>query len=574
MKEGDILLIFKNEQLLDNEIKKLTKLTKYISIVRLIIAIFLLVFAVSLISLGDYALYGSLSAIFLILLILFILLTNRFYDSLELKKRKKHVYMLHEKRRNKEYSQFLDTGNDFIDSNDYKQLDLDIFGNNSLYQYLSICKTKKGRELLAKKLTNPEVEDNGYTKAIYEMANCEDMLDVEASLYNFQTKAKSVDYEEFNSIGSKINIKFIDFIPLLSFVFMITYLVLIFTNGFNPIGIVIPLILNVLLSRINSRHNVMKLNATLYYNLCDSYINTIKVINTVSLNNECFNTIKTNINNELINLKKLRGAYSLLSSRGNIIFSLILNSALIFDLWLLLLLRVRCKNLSKINVIFDEVARLEAMMSLANVGMDSLVYCIPNTTKHIIAKGIYHPLVKDCVLNDIEIDQGIILTGSNMSGKTTFMRTIGINQVLFNAGSIVCAESYYSYYFEVITSLRANDMLSEGISTFYAEILRMKAINKGINEQKCLILIDEIFKGTNAFERISASIKIIERLNSSKSLFIISTHDFELCDCEGIINYHFNEEYDDNKISFDYKIKEGKCESKNALYLLKMADII
>ena len=170
--------------------------------------------------------------------------------------------------------------------------------------------------------------------------------------------------------------------------------------------------------------------------------------------------------------------------------------------------------------------------------------------------------------------EGIILTGSNMSGKTTFMRTLGICQTLFNAKGLIPAYMYSSNDINIFTSLRANDMLSEGISTFYAEILRMKDINNAIKERKNLILVDEIFKGTNASERIDASFKVIDKLNSYNQFFIISTHDFELCNANNILNYHFNETYIDDKISFDYKIKEGKSETKNAIYLLKMANII
>ena len=102
-----------------------------------------------------------------------------------------------------------------------------------------------------------------------------------------------------------------------------------------------------------------------------------------------------------------------------------------------------------------------------------------------------------------------------------------------------------------------------------------KLANEGIKKEKSLVLIDEIFKGTNAYERINASFKVIDKFNEYNSLFIISSHDFELCDAKNILNYHFNESYtEDNKLSFDYKIKEGKCETKNALYLLKMANII
>ena len=102
----------------------------------------------------------------------------------------------------------------------------------------------------------------------------------------------------------------------------------------------------------------------------------------------------------------------------------------------------------------------------------------------------------------------------------------------------------------------------------------MKNINSEIKNKKNLILVDEIFKGTNASERIDASFKVIDKLNSYNQLFIISTHDFELCNAKNISNYHFNETYIDDKISFDYKIKMGKSKTKNAIYLLKMANII
>ena len=161
-----------------------------------------------------------------------------------------------------------------------------------------------------------------------------------------------------------------------------------------------------------------------------------------------------------------------------------------------------------------------------------------------------------------------------MSGKTTFMRMLGINQILANAGGLVCG-SYFEYpNLEIVTSLRANDMLQEGISTFYAEINRMKKIISISEERKTLVLIDEIFKGTNAKDRVYASLEIIKKLNSLGVYFVISTHDFELCDASNILNYHFDENYIDNSISFEYKIKKGKCNKTNAIYLLKMAGVL
>ena len=205
--------------------------------------------------------------------------------------------------------------------------------------------------------------------------------------------------------------------------------------------------------------------------------------------------------------------------------------------------------------------------------MDNDVYSVPANGNSISMFEAYHPLVKNCIPNDFSITGGVILTGSNMAGKTTFMRTLGINMILKNAGGIVLAKEFISPDINVFTSLRTVDTLQEGISTFYAEINKMKSIMENADSNS-LVLIDEIFKGTNAKDRIYSALEIIKKLNSKNVTFIITTHDFELCDAEDIINYHFDEEYIDNKIYFDYKIKKGKSNKTNAIYLLKMAGVI
>ena len=246
----------------------------------------------------------------------------------------------------------------------------------------------------------------------------------------------------------------------------------------------------------------------------------------------------------------------------------------VFDFWTLFIYNHKTKACDGLKDLFEAFGEVEALISLSNIGFDNEVSCIPSNSQVIEGEEIYHPLVLNCIPNTFKLDGGVILTGSNMSGKTTFMRTLGLAQTLYNAGGIIPAKSFSSSNLDIYTSLRANDMLSEGISTFYAEILRMKKINNAIKKNKCLILVDEIFKGTNTNDRINASSQVVDKLNSFKQLFSISTHDFELCELSNIKNFHFNEEYIDDKISFDYKIKPGKSETKNAIYLLKMADII
>ena len=567
------MLEFKREEKLDNTIEVLKKRLRIYSAIRLVLGISFLVFIISLISIGSLT-FVILSIVSFILLLGFMLYTNKFYQEEAHLKKKKLIYTLHKKRRTLEYGSFHDTGSDFLNKEDYKLADLDLFGKKSLFQYLNSAKTRLGRSYLAKSLIEGNDKDLAYTNCIYKLANSEDTLDIEADIDEFSADAKHLDYDEFTSVlGKKIEFKPIFFLPLLSFIATIIFAILIPVLKINPLFILIFLVLNLLSVRVLNNEAFL-LNSNAYENICDAYIRVSRTIANIDLDDEYYNSLKTIISEELPNLLKVKGIYSTLSCRKNAIFNLGLNTLCIVDFWILLRYNRINNEALRLNELFESVAEIECMISLANIGMDNEVYSIPKVGSEIEGIDMYHPLVKGCIANSITVNGGIILTGSNMSGKTTFMRTLGINQILANAKGLVPAKSFTSPNLKVFTSLRANDMLSEGVSTFYAEILRMKKINEAIVGDKCLILIDEIFKGTNAYERITASRKVIEKLNSYNAFFIISTHDFELCDTEGIINYHFAEHYNDDKIGFDYILKDGKCESKNALYLLKMSGII
>jgi len=569
------MISFTKETKVKEEINRLNKITKYISMIRLIIALCMIVSIICLISLKDYILYGILSISFIVVFISFILFTNKFYTLLNLERKKEKIYMLHYKRRNLDFSCFLDEGRDYIIKDDYKLLDLDLFGSKSLFQYLNVCRTKPGRDMLAGQLIKPKKMTKGFTESINSMASSEDTLDIEAGLLEFDESAKHTNYDEFNSLlNNKISFKWFFIIPLLLYISAIAYLILFLTIKINPYPILIIILANMLLTNKLMKNDVFSLDSFKYYSLCDSYYSLAKRILAVDIRSKYLDDIKSKLENNLINLKRIKRIYLALSTRKNIVARILMNSLFVYDFWLVIIYNNLIKNIKSLDELFSLVAEVEVMVSFSNIGIDNETYSIPSNSKAISTYDMYHPLVLGCVKNSFCLNGGVVLTGSNMSGKTTFMRTLGINQILFNAGSIVCASEYKSDSFNVYTSLRANDMLSEGISTFYAEILRIKKVNEAIKNDKCLILIDEIFKGTNATERIEASLRVMEKLNKYKALFIVSTHDFELCDAENILNYHFNEEYHDDKIFFDYLIKDGKSNSTNAMYLLKMADII
>ena len=166
-----------------------------------------------------------------------------------------------------------------------------------------------------------------------------------------------------------------------------------------------------------------------------------------------------------------------------------------------------------------------------------------------------------------------------MSGKTTFMRTVGINMVLACAGSYVCAESLLLSRMNIITSMRIRDDLNEGISTFYAELKRIKKIiDQAHKDPQTLFLIAEIFRGTNSVDRLKGAEGVLKELCKSNVSWMITTHDLEVCNLEyensNIVNYSFNEHYIDGQIYFDYKVKNGRSLTTNAEYLLKKVGII
>ena len=236
--------------------------------------------------------------------------------------------------------------------------------------------------------------------------------------------------------------------------------------------------------------------------------------------------------------------------------------------------------------VMEQLGQLEAMESLALIALTHPQTCMPKlheeTVPVLAFTQLTHPLLDpvQAIGNDFTLDHSLtVVTGSNMSGKTTFMRTIGLNQILAVAGGPVCAQSMDTSGFTVLTSMRIRDDVNEGISTFYGELLRIRRIIDAVSlKTPLLVLIDEIFKGTNSLDRIDGSAQVLRHLNHPWIRAMITTHDFELCALEeqaglSLVNVHFEEHYQDQKIFFDYKLKPGRCTQRNARYLMKMIGI-
>ena len=321
----------------------------------------------------------------------------------------------------------------------------------------------------------------------------------------------------------------------------------------------------------------------------EDYIRMFELISAENFESELLNDIKGHLSNDsgaLAAIKKLRSISAAFNIRYNPIVHQILCGLVMWDFHLGRMMdKWKLKNGSSVAGWIKAVSDMEELMSFAVLARTrdvSYPQVGDNERVHVDARNMRHPLIKPDVVveNDACFKGGAtIITGSNMSGKTTFLRTLGINLVLAYAGAPVCAAYMETDIMKIFTSMRVTDDVSNGISTFYAEILRIKTMVEYKKKNKpMLCLIDEIFKGTNSADRIVGATQVIRKLSGVRSMTLVSTHDFELCDLKDddgapAANYHFEEYYEGDQLKFDYRKKDGRCTTTNAMAILHMAGL-
>ncbi|MEJ2749101.1 MAG: MutS family DNA mismatch repair protein, partial [Anaerolineae bacterium] len=238
-----------------------------------------------------------------------------------------------------------------------------------------------------------------------------------------------------------------------------------------------------------------------------------------------------------------------------------------------------------LHVWFD----LEALNSLANFSYLNPDFQLPviaeQTGELFRATALGHPLIASTerVCNDMSIDRLgslAIITGSNMAGKSSFLRTVGINLALAFAGGPVCAESLHTSLFRLFTSMRLADSVTDGFSYFYAEVQRLKALLDALTEEEArplFFLIDEIFRGTNNRERFLGSQAYVQALVNKNGVGLIATHDLDLTSLADeqtvVANFHFRDDVRNGRMVFDYKLRSGPCPTTNALQIMQLAGL-
>jgi hypothetical protein len=487
----------------------------------------------------------------------------------------------------------LETGEKFINPLHYYSNDIDLFGKGSFFQFMNRTTTKDGKNLLAKTLTENKItailEKQNTIKELSEKVTWRQHFSALASLVSVKNTTKSIinwisNYTAvFSKHLAKIQIAFslisVLLIGLISFgIIPFSIIIIWFFVGLTVTGSFIKRT-----SHLYSETDKVRETFKQYHQLLDEIENeefTSKILK------EKQGIIKSEEKKASLIFKEFSKTLDGFDQRNNIIISVLGNGLFLSEIFNACKVEKWILNYKHtVQKWFEVVAFFDAQNSLANFKFNHPKFVFPEISdkKEIIkATNLGHPLLKvdKRIDNDFTIDdeQFFIVTGANMAGKSTFLRTVSLSIVMANCGLPVCAESFKYQPIKLITSMRTTDSLTEDASYFYSELKRLKFIVDEIKEEKYFIILDEILKGTNSKDKAIGSKKFVEKLSKSKSTGIIATHDVSLCELEnefsGIKNYYFDAEIINDELHFDYTLKNGICKNMNASFLLHKMEIV
>ncbi|MBD7912295.1 MULTISPECIES: MutS family DNA mismatch repair protein [Clostridium] len=502
------------------------------------------------------------------------------------------------KRLEGQWNSFEDDGREFKDEDHYFSNDLDIFGRNSLFQWINSTKTFMGRQNLKNRLTNPlktPLEIKEIQESLQELASClewRQLFEAEGMIISNECINPEELYEwatDKNELYTKKwLILLVRLLPCVTFILIaLGY----FTSlvNFELICFIALVQLSLLFIKAKERNEAFQ-SIYKYKNNINIYSRLLSLIIEKDFKSDYLRKLKNKLvlskdEDAAALIKKLSNIYDKISNRNNGLF-MIFNVLLLWDYQCMIQFeKWRIKSGKKLKKWFHVIGEFEALNSISNIIYDNPKWAMPliSDKNYVIrAEKLGHPLLGEkMVRNDITIDKNkniLLITGSNMSGKSTFLRTIGINLVLSYIGAAVCAEKLECSLMQIFTCMRISDNLENSISSFYAEILRIKKIVKEVEKnENVFFILDELFKGTNSIDRHDGATALIMQLGSDGASGLISTHDLELCNLEHtyskIKNYHFREYYLNDELKFDYKIREGASTTRNGKHLIRLAGI-
>ncbi|MEP6931334.1 MAG: DNA mismatch repair protein [Flavobacterium sp.] len=490
-----------------------------------------------------------------------------------------------------------ENGIEFNDFHHPYAYDLDIFGDYSLFQNLNRTATYIGKKTLADQLLR--LNDNetiiANQEAINELKSKIDWRQDFLALAMISNDSKS-SYDSImywnsfkNNSLPKVLVLASIVLPTLFFGFLTAYFItskMILLSYLTYIFIANMIVLGQSFKRIQSE--IAKAD------------NVDKIIKQYSLlvskiEKENFQSKKLiDLQRELVfknatasvHLKQLSELFSRMDTISNFVTAIVFNGTFLFNLHVLrALLKWKEDYSTELEKWISIIGEFETLNSLANLAYNNTDFVFPkiNDEYKIGFKNLAHPLLNPAsrVGNDTRFypQSFMILTGSNMSGKSTFLRSLGVNMVLGGIGSVVCASEANIHPLPVLVSMRLSDSLADSESYFFAEIKRLKQIMDGLEQQPAFVLLDEILRGTNSDDKRNGTIEVVKKVIARKAIGAIATHDIEVCLTtneypEILTNQCFEVEIENNDLHFDYKLRSGICKNKSATFLMQKMGVI
>ncbi len=493
----------------------------------------------------------------------------------------------------------LDQGERFNDPAHPYAHDLDLFGEDSLFQHLNRTVTFSGTQKLVSWLLSlskdPEVIHSRQQAAEELCAEPEWCQHFRAAGALHPTYALDAVILKSGPTESPFFSKH-STVRLILWIANTIVIVSWAVTSFTPLPFSISLVLSLLqlsalalyIKKINAYHQ--RLN--LFLKTISNYLPLVRLIHDQSFRSPYLQKIRHSLftpeSNSLQALTQLHRIQNSLDQRGNIVIAFILNGLYLKDFHTLLRLDHWRKEYGPdIETWTDVLSEADALISMANYRFNHPAYCLPVICQDRLldTEEIGHPLLKSerNVTNDFSIrslHQIAIVTGANMAGKSTFLRTIGINLILAQSGNVVCSRYFAFQPMTLFTSMRTTDSLSKDTSYFHAELLRLQQlVNIAQQEDKVFIILDEMLKGTNSVDKLNGSLAFLKRILSYPISGLVATHDLalgELADDfpEHFFNVCFEIVHSGSQITYDYKLHPGISSNMNASILLKQMGLI
>lgn len=490
-----------------------------------------------------------------------------------------------------------DNGEDKIDAEHSFSLDLDIFGKRSFFQSLNRTVTSFGKDKLADTLIYPsETKEKILLQqnAIKELANKPELLAHFRAIGEI-TEMDKLNAGDFSKSFSKPPLlansvfwkSMLYVIPLVHIVAAILIFSDIIPGGYyTAIYILTLLISGIPLKKANIIMDTFDNKSKVF----DTYSELMTIIEKESFNSPRLKDLQHQLSGTVTASKAIK---QLQSYYNNLTISKTFPVALIFNPYLVWATRYAIKiekwtQLYKNDIMnwFTALATFDSLVSFSIFAFNHPEYTYPTPADKFVFEGqaLGHPMIhRDvCVKNDVHITKSpffLVITGANMAGKSTYLRTIGINHTLACSGAPVCADRLTFYPGRLVTNLRTADSLADNESYFFAELKRLKMIIDRLQSgEELFIILDEILKGTNSEDKQKGSLALMKQLIALNGNGIIATHDLVLGNLENeypdnVKDYRFEADITDNNLTFSYKIREGVAQNMNACFLMKKMGI-